>query len=250
MPKLTVEKTIHRAVACERCGCEYGYRLSAKGTAEPRRPHGVAGALYDIAVDPEVELRESAYRDAYKRLGRTHRFVACPKCRWYQKKMTHAYGMQQLRWLRYVALACRVPAGAAGFMAMVFFIAHDWGLGWLCALIAVVFAAAAIGALWLQNARAAKFDLNAGYPDHLAPYPNEPQAILNRPPNPYAGAGIDDETKGWYAASEGQQLGPYSWTEVYNLVAAHQLQPTDHLLPPNGTEWIEIRSFAELNIYR
>jgi hypothetical protein len=65
----------------------------------------------------DQNLRDEAYGAVYRKLNATHRFVACPKCRWYQQKMSRAYGLQRLVWMHYGGVALLISASAATFIA-------------------------------------------------------------------------------------------------------------------------------------
>src|SRR4051812_39155102 len=78
----TVAKRVFKAVTCERCGCKYGYHISATGSVwGSRSTLGIADDHLD-KVD-----RERAFASVYRSLNSMTRLVACPKCGWYQEKM-------------------------------------------------------------------------------------------------------------------------------------------------------------------
>jgi GYF domain 2 len=253
MNSLTVEKTVYRPVTCERCGCAYGYHLSAKATGTIRQPHGLAGGFKRL-IERDVHdqnLRDEAYGAVYRKLNATHRFVACPKCRWYQRKMSRTYGLRRLLWMHYGGIALLVSACASAFIAFMLLdsrYAVERQVASIGACVAALLALVGGGLLYLRYKRAGLYDLNANYPNHLAPFPGEPDGIICRPSNPYLQEGITDDLGGWYVARDGKRFGPYSWNQLYDLAFTGKLHGDDHVIAPDGPDWMEARSISELGL--
>jgi hypothetical protein len=200
----------------------------------------------------DQNLRDAAYGAAYRKLAE-HRSVACPKCRWYQRKMSRAYGMRRLVWMYYCGIGLLALAGAAVYVMFMFQDSkavdrEQVKIWWDCAMAAPTLAVAGGTLLYVRKVCAGRYDLNTNYPNHIAPLTGEPDAIVCRPPNPYFNDGIDDDKSGWFAARDGKRSGPYSWNQLYDLAFAGKLRRQDYVIPPDAAAWVEAWTISELGI--
>jgi hypothetical protein len=248
MEKLTVQKTIIRFVTCERCGCAYEYYVLARNTISVERPKGITGNLADLIENDarNQDLRTYAYSAIHEKLA-IHRAVACPECRWYQPNMSRAYGLRRLMWAYYIGVTWLVVSGAMA-LGMIELTGPATDDAWeICAWGMPVVATLGGVLLYLRHVCAARYNLNAEYPNHIAPLAGEPLAI-RRPLSPKIVEGTGGDAGVWYAARGGRQFGPYSWNELYDLAVTGKLLGDDYVVAPNAVDWVEARTISELGL--
>src|SRR5438067_1764347 len=101
-----------RAVRCEKCGCEYFYRLKRYGAARTSSPYGLDNQR------AAAQARIIAERTLAKHLRYDVDPVRCPDCEWYQAHMVAEIYRRRFGWLRTTALTTMIviPAIALCWM--------------------------------------------------------------------------------------------------------------------------------------
>lgn len=192
-----------KGVRCERCGCEYVYRVARSGEASQH--------FYGGGVSAVAGASDAARHDLQAQLWSAVEPAPCPDCGWLQADMIHAARVQ-----RYPRVAAKswvwslVGAGAGGLVLapVVFGGETPWVPGanthagaWeiailvICAAIALVPAGVGIYR-WRRRAR---FN------------PNEPADATGRPAPPVRAPQVmrRDEYIAWAQAQVAQARPPY-----------------------------------------
>ncbi len=87
----TIPGTRLIAVQCEKCRCEYFFKLARVGAGSAQAPYGIGSKR----AAPEAE--ESARRDLAKRLAQDTELVPCPKCAWINEDSVARYRLGRYR---------------------------------------------------------------------------------------------------------------------------------------------------------
>jgi hypothetical protein len=105
------------AVRCEKCRCEYFFKLARVGAGSAQAPYGIGTKRAARVAD------ERARRDLEKRLERDTEIVPCPRCGWINDDMVSRYRLGRYRrWTMYAVwialLGTILPLIVAWFLSI------------------------------------------------------------------------------------------------------------------------------------
>ena len=78
-------------VVCDKCGCEYQYKLARVGSGTAGAPYGIGSARAALSADKQA--RDNLNR----RLAEEAELVPCPKCQWINDELVLAYRQGRYR---------------------------------------------------------------------------------------------------------------------------------------------------------
>lgn len=105
------------AVRCEKCRCEYFFKLACVGAGSAQAPYGIGSKRAARAA------QERARRVLEKRLARDTELVPCPRCGWINDDLVSRYRLGRYRrWTMYavwiVLLGSILPLIVAWFLSI------------------------------------------------------------------------------------------------------------------------------------
>ena len=87
----TIPSTRLVAVRCEKCRCEYFYKLARVGAGSAQAPYGIGSKRAARAAEA------AARQDLAKRLKQDTELVPCPKCDWINEDVVARYRLGRYR---------------------------------------------------------------------------------------------------------------------------------------------------------
>ena len=220
--RAAVSGTVIKDVRCEKCGCEYLYRMIRRGEGSGSSPY------YLNNEGAQRRANAGAKRQLQKLLARGVDPVACPDCGWLQAQMVRELRRRSLRGLIYTAITLAIVLPVFAFIYALN-VTHDFrrSLQQDDQIVLIVTAAALIGGvvgpIWLRRAILRSRDPNRNHPQPPDPIPGAPKPVRKseylQPFDPAAGTPaelIDDDEQIAYERRP-PEVEPGGWITVQLL---------------------------------
>ena len=162
-------------VHCEQCGTEYEYQCVRRAVGSSSTPYGIRAekARSKARAESEEKLR--------RRLVAGVDPVPCPHCGWFQHAMAAEMNRRRHRWMLWVGGTVALLAGmTAGFSLIYDLSTNQWESvsRWTRGFVLDTLMVAAAGVtLAVMVRRVIRVDLNAAWPDKVAPPAGAPRAF-------------------------------------------------------------------------